>query len=45
MKKMKMFVDTHDKHTGSFPEHINREDFAAVFNKYQSAAEAEGAWW
>ena len=42
MKKMKMFVDTHDKHSGSFPEHIGREDFAAVFTHYQSAAEAEG---
>jgi hypothetical protein len=42
MKKMKVFVDTHDKHSGSFPEHISREDFAAVFNRYQSAADEEG---
>lgn len=42
MKKMKMFVDTHDKNAGSFPEHISREDFAAVFDKYQGAAVEEG---
>jgi hypothetical protein len=42
MKKMKLFIDTHDKHTGSFPEHISRDDFAAVFNQIESAAQEEG---
>ena len=42
MKKMKLFVDTHDKRTGTFPEHISRDDFATVFGKYRSAAEEEG---
>jgi hypothetical protein len=42
MKNMKLFVDTHDKNTATFPEHISREEFAAVFGKYQSAAEEEG---
>ena len=42
MQKMKLFIDTHDKHTGSFPEHITRDDFTAVFNQYQSVAQEEG---
>jgi hypothetical protein len=42
MQALKMFVDTHDKATGTFPESIGREDFGAIFESYAEACKAEG---
>lgn len=42
MKKMKLFIDTHDKRKKTFPEKISREEFAAVFKKYAQACSEEG---
>lgn len=39
---MKMFIDTHDKTKGSFPEQISRVDFAAFYEAYLAACRAEG---
>jgi len=39
---MKMFVDTHDKANGTFPEGISRLDFAAFYAKYLEACREEG---
>ena len=42
MQKMKLFIDTHDKRTGTFPEDISKEAFADVFRKYEAACVEEG---
>ena len=42
MQKMKLFVDTHDKRNGTFPETIDKEAFGDVYRKYAKACEEEG---
>jgi hypothetical protein len=42
MKKMKLFVDVHDKRNGTFPESIGKDDFAGVYEKYAEACAEEG---
>jgi hypothetical protein len=42
MQKMRLFVDTHDKRTGTFPEAIEKGVFADVYRKYAQACEDEG---
>lgn len=39
---MKVFIDTHDKAHGTFPENISRMDFAAFYAKYLEACREEG---
>lgn len=39
---MKMFIDTHDKSRGTFPEGLSRVDFAAFYEKYEAACKREG---
>lgn len=42
MKKLKLFIDTHDKKTGTFPEKIGKEDFCGVLKQYEEACREEG---
>lgn len=42
MHKMKLFVDTHDKRTGTFPAAIGKEAFGEIFKQYAKACESEG---
>jgi len=42
MRKMKLFVDTHDKRNGSFPESIDKGMFGEVYKKYAEACDEEG---
>lgn len=42
MQQMRLFVDTHDKATGTFPEAIERDDFAVVYKAYAEACRDEG---
>ena len=42
MQRMRLFIDTHDKTTGTFPESIGREDFGAVYRQYAEACREEG---
>lgn len=42
MLKMKLFVDTHDKSNGTFPEEIGQEDFSGVYQQYAEACSQEG---
>ena len=42
MKKMKLFVDTHDAQNGTFPAGISAEDFRGFMQKYEEACAAEG---
>lgn len=42
MQKLRIFVDTHSKENGTFPENISKDDFSGVYRKYIEACEAEG---
>jgi hypothetical protein len=42
MQKMRLFVDTHDKRNGTFPESIGKDVFGEVFKTYAKACEDEG---
>lgn len=42
MQKMRLFVDTHDRATGTFPESIGKDDFAKVYDAYAEACREEG---
>lgn len=42
MQKMKLFVDTHDKRNGTFPESIDQGAFSEVYKKYAKACDEEG---
>ena len=42
MTKMRFFVDTHDRATGTFPEKMSAKEFEAFFEKYERACEEEG---
>jgi len=39
---MKMFIDTHDKATGTFPAGLSRLDLAAFYRNYLDACREEG---
>jgi hypothetical protein len=42
MQKMRFFIDTHDRITGTFPEKLSPEDFEGFYAKYESACFEEG---
>lgn len=42
MQTMRMFIDTHERSRGTFPEHISVEEFEAFLAKYGQACDAEG---
>ncbi len=42
MQAMKMFIDTHDKNTETFPENLTPEQFEGFFEEYEQACLAEG---
>lgn len=42
MKKMKLFVDTHNRDQDTFPADINPEQFAQFYLGYQKACAEEG---
>ncbi|MEZ4338188.1 MAG: DUF4242 domain-containing protein [Sandaracinaceae bacterium] len=42
MKEMKLYVDTHDRAKGTFPESLTTEQFREFYAKYQKACEEEG---
>ena len=42
MKKMKLYIDTHNKAKGTFPENITKEQFAEFYAKYNAICEEEG---
>lgn len=39
---MKMFIDTHDKANGTFPEGVSEAEFKAVYEKHLEACREEG---
>ncbi|MGY8871701.1 MAG: DUF4242 domain-containing protein [Pseudomonadales bacterium] len=41
MKKMKLFVDTHDVKNNTFPEGISTEEFAGFYIKYKEVCAEE----
>ena len=43
MKPMKLFLDTHDRRHGTFPEGITAEGFASFYPKYEAAGREVGA--
>ena len=43
MKPMKLFLDTHDRRHGTFPEGITAEGFASFYPKYEAACREVGA--
>lgn len=42
MKKMKLFLDTHNTATGTFPEGISNDQFAGFYETYQQACSDNG---
>jgi hypothetical protein len=42
MSKMKFFIDTHDKESGTFPKGITPEQMEDFYKKYEAACEEEG---
>ena len=42
MKKMKLFIDTHDREKGTFPEGLTEAQFADFYAKYVAICEEEG---
>jgi hypothetical protein len=42
MHKMKLFIDTHDKRNGTFPESIGKDAFSEVYRQYAKACDEEG---
>ena len=42
MKRMKLFIDTHDAQNGTFPQDISPEQFGTFFRAYEQACEEEG---
>lgn len=42
MQKMKLFIDTHDRAKGTFPEDISTKEFGEFYAKYQAACREEG---
>ncbi|GAA6152863.1 DUF4242 domain-containing protein [Pseudoteredinibacter isoporae] len=41
MSEFKMFVDTHNRESGTFPEKITAEEFSAFYQNYQVACAEE----
>ncbi|MFD2180686.1 DUF4242 domain-containing protein [Rhodoplanes azumiensis] len=42
MRPLRLFIDTHDKRTETFPDGLTREQFAAFFSTFESACRDEG---
>ena len=42
MQPMRFFLDTHDRHSHTFPASFDRDQFSAFFAKYEQAARQEG---
>ncbi|OAN54616.1 hypothetical protein A6A04_11860 [Paramagnetospirillum marisnigri] len=42
MDALKLFIDTHDKDRGTFPDGLTEPQFADFFDQYQAACQAEG---
>ena len=42
MQPMKLFLDTHDQRTRTFPAGITREQFADFYPRYEKACREEG---
>jgi hypothetical protein len=42
MQPMKLFLDTHDQRTKTFPAGITREQFADFYPRYEKACREEG---
>lgn len=42
MKKMKLFMDTHDKEKGTFPDNLSKAQFAEFYAKYNEICNEEG---
>lgn len=42
MRKMKLYIDTHNSDKGTFPENITKEQFAEFYAKYVAICEEEG---
>lgn len=42
MQKMKLYIDTHDRAQGTFPEQLSPQQFAEFYAKYQQACQEEG---
>ncbi|HFE37348.1 MAG TPA: DUF4242 domain-containing protein [Gammaproteobacteria bacterium] len=42
MKKMKLFIDTHDRTKNTFPDGITEAQFGEFYTKFVEACEAEG---
>ncbi len=40
--KMKFFIDTHDKNSGTFPAEITPKQMEGFYKKYEAACEEEG---
>lgn len=43
MKKMHLYIDTHDHALGTFPEGMTEEAFGAFYPKYEEACRSVGA--
>ena len=42
MSDLKLFIDTHNRETGTFPEQISETEFASFYENYQQACAQEG---
>ncbi|HYH17848.1 MAG TPA: nickel-binding protein [Azospirillum sp.] len=42
MSSLRLFMDTHDAASGTFPAGIGRAQFRAFFQQYEAACRAEG---
>lgn len=42
MEKLKLYMDTHDRRNGTFPEDLTPEQFSEFYSKFQEACDREG---
>lgn len=42
MPKMRFYIDTHDRQTGTFPAQLSAEDFQGFYAQYESVCFEEG---
>ncbi len=42
MEKLRLFLDTHDTATGTFPDGLTADQFTAFYGQYRTACAAEG---
>ena len=42
MKKMNLYIDTHDKTKGTFPEEMSKQQFSEFYAKYNEVCAEEG---